>query len=98
MIADLTNAPHIRSDSFDCIILTQTLQVVYDLRAVIETLYRILTPGGVVLVTAPGISHISRYDMDRWGYYRSFTSLSLRQLFGEVFRADRSLPLPTAVW
>jgi glycosyltransferase involved in cell wall biosynthesis len=85
IVADLTDAPNIPADSFDCVILTQTLQVVYDVRAVVRTLYRILKPGGVVLVTAPGISQISRYDMDRWGHYWSFTSLSLRRMFAEVF-------------
>ena len=32
-----------------------------------------------------GISQISRYDMDRWGEYWRFTSLSARRLFEEVF-------------
>lgn len=30
IIADLTHAPQIRSNQFDCIILTQTLQFIYD--------------------------------------------------------------------
>lgn len=85
IIGDLTNADHIPADSFDCIILTQTLQVIYDVPAVVRTTHRILKPGGVALVTAPGISPISRYDMDRWGYYWGFTSLSLRRLFSATF-------------
>jgi len=36
------------------------------------------------LVTVPGITQISRYDMDRWGQYWSFTDLSLKMLFEEV--------------
>jgi len=43
----------------------------------------------IVLATVPGISQISRYDMDRWGDYWRFTSLSVRRLFGEVFGDDR---------
>lgn len=85
IIGDLTDAGHIASDSFDCIILTQTLQAIYDVRAVICTVHRILKPGGVVLITVPGISQISRYDMDRWGYYWSFTSASMRCLLQEAF-------------
>jgi glycosyltransferase involved in cell wall biosynthesis len=88
IIGDLATADHIPSDTFDCIILTQTLQVVYDVCAVLRTVHRILKPGGVVLITAPGISQISRYDMDRWGYYWSFTSLSLLKLFKEVFPSE----------
>ncbi|MFO7964790.1 MAG: methyltransferase domain-containing protein [Desulfobacterales bacterium] len=89
IIGDLTDAGHIPSDSFDCIILTQTLQFIYDLRSAIRTLYRILQPGGVVLVTIPGISKSSRYDMERWGYYWSFTTMSVRRLFETAFPTDR---------
>ncbi len=85
LVADLTHADHVPSDRFDCIILTQTLHLIYDLPAVVRTLHRILLPGGVVLVTAPGISQISRFDMDRWGDCWRFTSLSLRRLFAETF-------------
>ncbi|MGL6345186.1 MAG: glycosyltransferase, partial [Waterburya sp.] len=49
IVADLTSADNIPSDSFDCIILTQTLQFIYDFRAAIKTIYRILKPGGVLL-------------------------------------------------
>ena len=85
ILGDLTRADHIPSDTFDCVILTQTLQVIFDVPAALKTLYRVLKPGGVALVTVAGISKISRYDMDRWGYYWSFTSRSVQRLFGEVF-------------
>jgi len=87
IVADLTCADQIPSDVFDCIIFTQTLQFIYDMRAAIRTLHRILKPGGVLLATFPGISQISRYDMDRWGDYWRFTTLSARRLFEEVFPA-----------
>ena len=87
IVGDLTSADHIPSDSFDCLILTQTLQCLYDVRSAIGTLHRILKPGGVALVTFPGISKVSREDMERWGYYWSFTSSSAQRLFGEVFDA-----------
>jgi SAM-dependent methyltransferase len=85
IIGDLTSADHIASNTFDCVILTQTLQCVFDVSAALRTVYRILKPAGVVLVTVPGISKISRYDMDRWGYYWAFTSLAMRKLFEEIF-------------
>lgn len=85
IVGDLTSADHIPSDCFDCVILTQTLQCLYDVRAAIETLHRILKPSGVALVTFPGISKVSREDMERWGYYWSFTTLSARRRFGEFF-------------
>jgi SAM-dependent methyltransferase len=85
IVADLTAGNSIASDIFDCIILTQTLQFIYDLRAAISTVHRILKPGGVVLATVSGISQISRYDMDRWGDYWRLTHLSARKLFEEAF-------------
>ena len=86
--ADLTKADHIPSDSFDCIILTFTLQFIFDVRAAIRTVARILKPGGVALLVFPGITQISRHDMDNWGEFWRFTSLSARRLFEEVFRPD----------
>jgi ubiquinone/menaquinone biosynthesis C-methylase UbiE len=84
-VADLTCASHIPSDTFDCIILTQTLHLIYDVRAALTTLYRILKPGGVLLTTVSGISKISREDMDRWGHHWSFTTRSAQRLFQEFF-------------
>jgi glycosyltransferase involved in cell wall biosynthesis len=88
IVGDLTRANHIPSDTFDCIILTQTLQFIYEVREALKTLYRITKPGGVVLATIPGISPVSRYDMERWGHYWGFTTLSVRRLFEGVFPAD----------
>ena len=86
-MADLTCADHIPSNSFDCFILTQTLQFIYDVRAALKTLHRILKPGGVVLATLAGISQIAN---DQWGDYQcwSFTALSARQLFEEAFLTE----------
>lgn len=88
---DLTNAPHIPSDAFDCVILTQTLQLIYDLRAAVATVHRILKPGGVALVTVPGITPVNRHDRESWGNYWcwSFTALSVRTLFEERFGAEQ---------
>ena len=82
---DLTRADILKSNCFDCIIFTQTLQYIYDLPAAIMTLHRILKPGGVLLGTFPGISQISRYDMNLWGEFWRFTDASIRQLFGGIF-------------
>ena len=84
IIGDLTHADHIPPDTFDCIILTQTLHLIYDVRSAIKTLYRIMKPGAVLLVTFPGITQISS---DRWGttWYWSFTTQSAERMFSEVF-------------
>jgi SAM-dependent methyltransferase len=88
IIADLTDSRDIPSNTFDSIILTQTLQFIYDVRAAVNTLHRILKPGGVLLATSHGISQISRHDMELWGEFWRFTSLSVRKLFTEVFLED----------
>jgi len=87
IIADLTSAPLILSDAFDCIILTQTLQLIYDTRAALRTCFRILKPGGVLLATFPGISQI---DSGEWGdtWYWAFTTASARRIFAEIFAAS----------
>jgi SAM-dependent methyltransferase len=94
ILADLTHAEQIPSNTFDCVVLTFTLQCVYDVKAVIRTLNRILKPRGVLLITAPGISQIARYDDDNWGDYWRFTARSLRMLLSEVFPHDRVIVQP----
>jgi glycosyltransferase involved in cell wall biosynthesis/SAM-dependent methyltransferase len=87
IVGDLTDAPQIPSNTFDCIILTQTLQLIYEVRAAIRTLYRILRPGGVVLATFPGISQNNDRDWnDNWHW--GFTPLSGRRLFEEAFAPE----------
>ncbi len=85
IVADLASGENIPSDKFDCIICTQVLHFVYDVHAAVRTLYRILKPGGVALVTAPGIQKIERPPMRKWEEHWRFTSLSLSRLFEEVF-------------
>lgn len=89
-VGDLSNAPQLPSDAFDCVILTQTLQLIYDLRDAVGTVHRILKPGGVALVTLPGITPVNRQDSESWGNYWcwSFTALSARRLFEEHFEPD----------
>jgi len=86
--SDLTDEDLPFADTFDCIICTQTLQFIYNKQAAIKNLYRLLKPGGTLLATLPGISQISRYDMERWGDYWRFTTLSVRRLCEEHFSPD----------
>ena len=86
IIADLTRGENIPSKHFDCIICTQTLMFIFDVHKAIHTIHRVLKPGGVLLMTLAGVSHqISREDMERWGDYWRFTSLSARRLCESVF-------------
>jgi len=85
IIADLTCGEDIPSNTFDCIIVTQTLHYIYDVQAAINTLHRVLQPAGVILASLPGIAYISRYDMEHWGEYWRFTTMSARRLFENSF-------------
>ena len=88
VVADLAEALDIPSNSFDCFICTQTLTYIYPVQDAVETIARILRPGGVLLATVPGISQISPYDRDRWGEYWRFTTQSLRRLLCEAFPCE----------
>jgi len=86
IVADLTNADHVPSDAFDCIIFTQSLQMIYDMKAALRTLHRILKPGGVLLVTSAGIAKIGRrLGRDDWGEYWHLTTQSMQALLAETF-------------
>jgi glycosyltransferase involved in cell wall biosynthesis len=86
--ADLVDATQISSATFDCIILDQVLLCIEDMQSVVRTVHRILRPGGVALVAVPGISPTARFDIDGWGDYRRFTTLSARRLFESVFPTE----------
>ncbi len=88
IVADLTHADHLASDTFDCILFTETLQHIYDVRAALQTLHRLLKPGGTLLAAFNGIGQIPRHDMERWGDYWRFTDLSASRLFGEIFSQE----------
>jgi len=86
MVADLTRAYSIPTDTFDCIIFTQTLQMIYDARAALHHVYRVLKPGGVLLLTSAGIAKTGRHEgRDPWGEYWHFTAQSMSRLLAEMF-------------
>jgi len=77
-----------RESFLDCFVLTQTLPFVYDVRSTIRNAVKMLKPGGSILVTAGGVSQISRDDMERWGHFWGFTDVALRRLFEEELPAE----------
>jgi surface carbohydrate biosynthesis protein/FkbM family methyltransferase len=84
VVGDLADGAGLAADTYDCIVLTQTIQFIYDVTAAIGAAVRALRPGGRLLITASGISQISRYDMDRWGEFWRFTDRSLERLLREA--------------
>jgi glycosyltransferase involved in cell wall biosynthesis len=70
--------------AFNCMVITQTLHLIIDVREAIARMYAALRPGGVLLLTVPGISPI---DHDDWKsiWYWSMTGQSVTRLFGDAF-------------
>lgn len=87
IIGDLAIGQNIPSDSFDCIIITQTLHLIYDFQGAIKTMHRILKPGGVALVTFPGLSQMADEEWNETWYW-GFTRHSAKRMFCEVFPTD----------
>jgi glycosyltransferase involved in cell wall biosynthesis/SAM-dependent methyltransferase len=92
-VGDISHAPHIPDNTFDCIILTQTLHLIYHFREALLTCFRILKPGGSLLLTVPGITPI---DHGEWKetWYWSFTDKSMRRLMGETFPRSNVVVYP----
>jgi SAM-dependent methyltransferase len=89
IVGDLVTGEGVPRDAFDCIVLTQTLHLIYDVQRAVRTTHDALRPGGVVLATLPGISQLSQYDRRRWGDYWRFTADSAGRLFADVFGEEQ---------
>jgi len=83
IVADLAAADAIEPDVFDCFILTQTLQYVFDLEAALSHVHRILRPGGTILCTVPVVSRIARGRID--SEFWRLTPAACRRLFEREF-------------
>jgi SAM-dependent methyltransferase len=91
--ADLAAAEGVPSSSFDCVILTQTLQLIFDLRAALAHLHRVLAPDGVLLATVPTLSRLVQPGTEGTDYWR-FTPAGCTELFGAEFGFEHVLVEP----
>jgi SAM-dependent methyltransferase len=83
VVADLNEEAALPESAYDCVLLTQTLQFVYDVRQAVASLHRALVPGGTLLCTVPVTSRVAAAD-DGDDYWR-FTPAACERLFGEAF-------------
>jgi SAM-dependent methyltransferase len=83
VVADLAAADAIEAAAFDCFILTQTLQYIFDVDAALGHVHRILRPGGTVLCTVPVVSRIGRTQIESECW--RFTPVACRRLFERAF-------------
>lgn len=84
IVGNLADVDLLPEAAFDCLVLTQTLHLVFDMPAAVRSMHRALKPGGVALVTVPGLSPIDRGEW-RHTWYWFLTRYSAARLFGEVF-------------
>ena len=70
LVADLQLAGSLPPDSYDCIILTQTLHLLRRPDQCVENCFAALRSGGVLLATAPSVSRVSPTypDSDFWRF------------------------------
>jgi hypothetical protein len=82
---DLRRLHGVADDTYDCIILTQVLQYIDDLPSAVAETFRILKPGGTVLVTVPFMMPLDdQHAVDFW----RLTPNSASYLLGKHFPKD----------
>lgn len=80
---NLEKEVNVEDVKFDCIILTQVLDMIFDIKNAIKNVKHLLCEGGVILLTVSGITPISRSDMDRYGHYWCFTNKAIETLLND---------------
>jgi SAM-dependent methyltransferase len=85
IVADLTRAETVPSDSFDCFILTQVLNVIFDVKAAVAEAFRVLRPGGVLLCTVAALDRVSYEGRALDGDFWRFTEASMRELLATAW-------------
>lgn len=82
IVGNLETGENIPQSAFDCIILTQVIHVLYDVRAALKNTINALKKEGTLLLTTAGISQncSSSFHGDYW----RFTNESLRKLLLEI--------------
>jgi peptidoglycan/xylan/chitin deacetylase (PgdA/CDA1 family) len=81
IVGNLATGENIPECRFDCIILTQVIQLIYDVKSAIRHAWKALKPGGTMLLTVPGISKMC--DWDHYNDFWRFTHHSLKNLLEE---------------
>jgi len=87
IIADLTDAGHIPSNTYDCIILTHVISMIYDYASALRTVHRILKPSGVLLLTS-GVG-FKIHQNPNCDIHWNISDICFKKILGEFFSADR---------
>lgn len=84
IVADITEPNCIPDNTYDCIVCTHVLHGIYDLDAAVACLWRILKPGGVLLVAVPQVSLAGAEYHELW----RFTAMGVRVMLARAFGAN----------
>jgi len=92
IVADASNMP-LDDGSFDIVLCTEVLEHCSDPQAIVNECYRVLKPGGTLIVTVPSIFPQHGYPADNWrfmpdGLRRLMRSFSHVEVLGELDVAE----------
>ena len=86
---DFETGEGVQENMVDCLICTQTLQYIYDLKKAAHNIYKILKSNGIALIKVPGIKSLSQYHDENWGEQWSFTERSVARIFSDEFGKEQ---------
>ncbi len=84
LYGDLKNISQIPSETYDCLIITQTYVMIDDYEAAIRESLRVLKHGGALLVTMPCLSPVWNIKYHHW----RFTQASGEYVFGKYIKKE----------
>jgi hypothetical protein len=84
-VGDLETGDGIPTDRYDCVLLLETLNVIYELRSAVQAVHAALRPGGVAVVSANGLAPKEH----QWEAYWRLTSGSMQRLLAEAFGPEQ---------
>lgn len=89
IIGDLSDLHDVKDDTFDCVILPQTLQYLGRPPDAVAELHRILAPGGTVLVTMPCLAPVDKgLGHDSWRFLPLGVDLMFAEHFGSSMKVE----------
>ncbi|MFC1722361.1 methyltransferase domain-containing protein [Patescibacteria group bacterium] len=79
--SDLRNPTNINDETYDCLIMTQVFVMIDDYESAVKECWRILKPGGTLLVTMPCLSPV----WNKAGHHWRWTEASGNYIFNKCF-------------
>ena len=98
VVADLTQAEQVPSDTYDCFVNQFTMHLIYDLESALYHSLRILKPNGVLLVNFPSIEYCFTRGLDMGTgaalfVFWQFTQLHVENLLRRAGLGDSELEI-----